>query len=223
MVSFLLRRVSRRGLCGMINSLSYLYPMTVRREMPYKEGIYFITFTCYKWLSLIGIANAYTEVYKQFDVLKAEGHYIIGYVIMPNHVHALLGMRDTGKRINQRIGTMKRFLAYELVQRLTKAGKNDILEELAKGVTNTDKNRGKLHQVFEPSFDCKECFSEEMIIQKLDYMHSNPCKGVWHLVDSPVDYKYSSALYYITGEEGLYPVTNYMELADIDLTKKRNE
>ena len=45
-------------------------------------------------------------------------------------------------------------------------------------------------------------------------------KGVWHLVDSPVDYKYSSALYYITGEEGLYPVTNYMELADIDLTKK---
>ena len=144
--------------------------------MPYKEGIYFITFTCYKWLPLIELAAAYDEVYKQFDILKSEGHYVLGFVIMPNHVHALLAMRDTGKSINKRIGTMKRFLAYVLVERLQKSGKNDVLKELAEGVHSTDKNRGKLHEVFEPSFDCKECFSEEMIIQKLDYMPSRPIR-----------------------------------------------
>jgi hypothetical protein len=58
-----------------------------------------------------------------------------------------------------------------------------------------------------------------MINQKLDYMHDNPCQGVLKLVDSPVDYKHSSALFCITGEPGVYPVTYYMELEDIDLTK----
>ena len=205
--------------------------------MPYKEGIYFITFTCYEWMPLIELADAYDAVYHQFDILKLEGHYVLGFVIMPNHVHALLGMRDKGKSINKRIGTLKRFLAYDLVQRLQESEKTDVLEELSRGVPATDRNRGKLHQVFEPSFDCKECFSEEMIIQKLEYMparpvscgqslwrrhaggHENPCKGIWQLAESPVDYKHSSALFYITGEQGLYAVTHYMEMEDIDLTK----
>lgn len=26
-------------------------------------------------------------VYQQFNILKTEGHSIIGYVIMPNHIH----------------------------------------------------------------------------------------------------------------------------------------
>jgi REP element-mobilizing transposase RayT len=193
--------------------------MSVRKEMPFKEGVYFITFTCYKWLLLIDMVDAYGEVYKQFDILKSEGHFIIGYVIMPNHVHSLIAFRDIGKSINRRVGTVKRFLAYELVERLKQSGKHELLEELKAGVNNTDKSRGKLHEVFEPSFDCKECFSDNMINQKLDYMHDNPCQGVWQLVDSPVNYKHSSALFYITGQQGVYPVTHYMELEDIDLTK----
>ena len=193
--------------------------MTVRREMPYKEGIYFITITCYEWMPLIELADAYEAVYHQFDILKVEGHYVLGFVIMPNHVHALLGMRDKGKSINKRIGTLKRFFVFFLLQRLRESEKTDVLEELSRRVPATDRNRGKLHQVFEPSFDCKECFSEEMIIQKLDYMHENPCKGIWQLAESPVDYKHSSALFYITGEQGLYAVTHYMEMEDIDLTK----
>lgn len=61
--------------------------------------------------------------------------------------------------------------------------------------------------------------------QKLDYMparpaggHENPCKGKWNLVAAPVDYEHSSAKYYITGEQGVYEVFNYCELADINLT-----
>ena len=193
--------------------------MSVRKQIPYTEGIYFITFTCYKWLPLFEMVNAYDEVYKQFDILKSEGHHIIGYVIMPNHIHVLIAFKETGKNINRRVGAMKRFLAYELIQRLTTAGKIEILQTLAEGVNKTGKEKGKLHEVFEPSFDCKECFTEKIIIQKLDYIHNNPCKGKWQLVNNPVNYKHSSARFYIANEQGCYPVTNYMDLADIDLTK----
>jgi REP element-mobilizing transposase RayT len=53
------------------------------------SSFYFVTFTCYKWLSLFHEANAYDAVYKWFDSLSKNNIYVTGYVIMPNHVHAL--------------------------------------------------------------------------------------------------------------------------------------
>jgi hypothetical protein len=50
-------------------------------------------------------------------------------------------------------------------------------------------------------------------------MHQNPCAGKYRLAVSPEDYLHSSARFYLTGEQGIYPVTNYMQLEDIDLTK----
>ena len=64
--------------------------MPVRKTIPEKDGVYFITFTCARWLPLFKITNGYNVVYKWFDVLKKSGHYIIGYVTMPTHVHAII-------------------------------------------------------------------------------------------------------------------------------------
>ena len=50
-------------------------------------------------------------------------------------------------------------------------------------------------------------------------MHNNPCTGVWNLAKSPIDYVHSSAQFYETGKGGIYAVTNYKELDDIDLAK----
>lgn len=35
---------------------------------------------------------------------------------------------------------------------------------------------------------------------------------------SPVDYTHSSAYFYITGQQGYYPITHYMKMEDVDLT-----
>jgi hypothetical protein len=50
-------------------------------------------------------------------------------------------------------------------------------------------------------------------------MHYHPCKGKWNLAASPADYPHSSALFYITGEQGIYPITSYTFMEDIDLSK----
>jgi hypothetical protein len=50
-------------------------------------------------------------------------------------------------------------------------------------------------------------------------LHSlNPCKSIPKLAELPEQYQHSSAKFYITGEQGVYNVTSYMELMDIDLT-----
>ena len=114
--------------------------MSVRKTIPYNNGVYFITFTCARWLPLFKICNAYNLVCNWFNILKAEGHYIIGYVIMPHHVHALIAFKETGKSINSIVGTGKRFMAYELVDMLKAQHKNLLLGEMAQMVNNTIKS-----------------------------------------------------------------------------------
>ncbi len=92
--------------------------MTVRRKIEKGEGIYFISITCHKWISLFEIANAYQSVFNWFDALKRDGNNIAAFVIMPNHVHALIHIANTAKSINQYVSNGKRFMAYEIVQKL---------------------------------------------------------------------------------------------------------
>ena len=94
--------------------------MPVRKTIPGKDGVYFITFTCAQWLPLFQITNSYDAIYNWFNVLKQNGHYIIGYIIMTNHVHVIIAFHNTDKTINGVIGNGKRFIAYDIMKRLQK-------------------------------------------------------------------------------------------------------
>jgi len=147
-----------------------------------------------------------------FNYLKEKGHYITGYVPiaigMPNHIHSLIAFSKTEKNINKIIGNGKRFLAYEIIKRLKHTSNISILNQLAEAVEITDRKRGKLHEVFEDSFDIKECTTQKFINQKLNYIHNNPCSGKWMLADCPQNYLHSSAKFYFIGKHGIFPVTH---------------
>jgi hypothetical protein len=94
--------------------------------------------------SLLLVANGFLclmslkvmiSFYKWFDYLKAKRHYIIGYVIMPNHIHALIAFKNSPTNINTIIGNGKRFMAYEMVKRLQEMKETELLQELTDGVT----------------------------------------------------------------------------------------
>jgi putative transposase len=163
------------------------------------NSIYFITFTCYKWRHLFSIANAYESVYKWFDSLEKINAHVIGYVIMPNHVHALLYFSKMPGSLNAIIGNAKRFIAYEIIKRLETGKQTDLLEELQSFVKKREQKKGQRHKVFEESFDAKECFSTGFVFQKLSYIHHNPVSKRWCLVNDFAEYEYSSASYYEKG------------------------
>lgn len=140
-------------------------------------GIYFITFTNHAWLPLIQLTEAYELVYKWFDILKEKGHMVTGYVIMPNHLHLLLYYAGCNQSLNTIIGNAKRFMAYEIVDRLEQQGNFERISRLQKDVKAKDRSRGKKHEVWKDAFDAKECRTEKFIMQKLVYIHNNPCSG----------------------------------------------
>ena len=178
--------------------------MATRKNIEETHGLFYVTFTCYQWLSLFQITNSYDLVYDWFDVLISKGHQIAGYVIMPNHVHCLIGLNNSNQSINTHVGNGKRFMAYELIKRLHDGHHDDILHFLTKRLTEKELSKGQNHRAFESSSDIKLCDSIWFIEQKLDYMHRNPCSKKWNLVQNPIDYRHSSMrFYYDYGRPGL--------------------
>ncbi|MEO6693783.1 MAG: hypothetical protein ABIY50_13065 [Ignavibacteria bacterium] len=128
---------------------------------------------------------------------------------MPNHLHKVVYTKNEVDTINDIIGETKRFLAYEIVKRLKKLGRNDLLKLMHESVNKRDALKGQIHNVFQPSSDIKRVLTEKFMTQKLNYIHRNPVSGKWRLADNYIDYKHSSAKYYETGKQGIYKVIHY--------------
>src|SRR5690606_41160923 len=93
--------------------------------------IYFVTFTCYKWLPLIQLSNSYHSFYHFFRHLKEISVPLWGYVIMPNYFHGLIFVPEKSpKPLNKIISDGKRFLAYDIVKNLKVGRKHDLLQTL---------------------------------------------------------------------------------------------
>lgn len=181
-----------------------------------EPGIYFITFTCSNWIPLIELTNSYDLVYNWFDVLKKYGHIINAYVIMPNHLHCLLFYSGGRPTLNTVIGNGKRFMAYEIVNRIKQLNYTKLLADLQKDVSIKDRSRGKLHNIWERAFDAKQCRTEAFTLQKLVYIHNNPCAGKWKLATNIIEYPHSSAAFYISGKACSYCVKDYREFLRLD-------
>ena len=158
--------------------------MSTHRQHQENATFYFITFTCYKWLPLLEGTEIYDYLHFWFEKMEQKGCKLSGYVIMPNHLHLIIYYDSINHTLNQIIAEEKRFLAYEIVKRLKKKGKKDLLELLKKGVQSNERAKGKVHQVFRLSFDAKS-LGEKEVEEVLDYIHRNPVSGVSVSSESP--------------------------------------
>jgi putative transposase len=82
----------------------------------------------------------------------------------------------------------------------------DVLRGLA---TRPDKQE---YKVWEDGYLAKAAVSPGFLRQKLDYTHSNPVQPHWRLAESPEDYAWSSARFYLCGLPALIPVQDGREL-----------
>jgi putative transposase len=54
-----------------------------------------------------------------------------------------------------------------------------------------------------------DLWTKEVFMQKMEYIHNNPvAAGLFHY---PEGYTYSSAKYYVTGEDGFGIITHWMD------------
>jgi REP element-mobilizing transposase RayT len=124
--------------------------MPTRTTYSNQSSLYYITFTCFNWLPLFQLTNAYDVVYKWFNYLQTEKNIkTTAFVIMPNHLHCILFFPTPDFSLNKIISNAKRFMAYEIIKRLKENNQIEILKQLEAAVTDKEKSKGQLHKVFE--------------------------------------------------------------------------
>ena len=126
--------------------------------------------------------------------------WLYGYVIMPNHVHILWRKQDLwiDKSVQQQF---LKFTAQQIKFNLFA----NFPEEL-KNYRSSQADR--LYHFWERRPFNATMNNRNVLEQKLDYIHNNPIKK--KLCELPEHYVYSSARYYLLGEENSF-ITHYME------------
>ncbi|MBI4962929.1 MAG: transposase [Desulfomonile tiedjei] len=160
--------------------------------------VHFVTFSCFKRRRLLDDDHAKSIVTGNLarQLAKRESR-CFGFVVMPDHVHALLWFPSNGV-LSDLIKWWKQRSSFEIKQ-------------LLEGRTQRYADAIDLRDpVWQPRYYDFNVYSEEKLLEKLEYMHSNPVKAGF--VDVPCDWEFSSARFYATGELVGVPIRSWNEL-----------
>ena len=160
------------------------------------EGLYFISFATVGWIDVFT-----RRIYK--DILidsldfsqKNKGLRLFCYVIMTNHLH-LIAKAQEGFELSWIIRDLKKFTSKQII----KAVEENQQESRKKWMLSIFKRAGEYNsnnknfQFWQQDSHPLELFTNDVIDQKLNYIHNNQVE--YGYVGNPEDYLYSSARNY---------------------------
>jgi putative transposase len=159
---------------------------------------YFLTCTMVAWLPVFTRPETVQVVLDSWRFLQDHQRLVIyGYVILENHLHWIASAEDLPKEL----GDFKSFTARKIIDLLRSKNARVLLEQLQlfKARHKTDRD----YQLWQEGSHPQQIQNEEMMRQKLEYIHLNPVKRGY--VDEAIHWRYSSARNY-AGMPGLLPV-----------------
>ncbi len=123
---------------------------------------------------------------------------LYAYVILENHAHLVAQSDDLSKEI----GDFKSYTARSIIDYLHAKKAGRVLKQL--GYYKLQHKTNRRYQLWQEGSHPQQIQGEEMMRQKIEYIHNNPVKRGY--VDLPVHWRYSSARNYL-GLDGLINVT----------------
>jgi REP element-mobilizing transposase RayT len=162
-----------------------------------------MTWTIVGWLPVFTRQESTKIIYDSWRFLQLEREFqLLGYVILENHVHLIA----TAPNLASAVKCSKSFTALQIVELLKKRNARQLLRGLA--ALKLPNKKESEHQVWQEGSHPKMIETDEMLWQKLEYIHNNPVERGY--VDDPLHWRYSSARNY-AGQPGLIEVvTDWM-------------
>ena len=128
---------------------------------------------------------------------------VYGFVLMPNYIHIIWEiLKMNGKKMPH--SSFNKYTSHEIVKRL-KNNHPHLLPVFA--VEEKDRKyriwqRDPLAIIMDNKQKCS---------QKLDYIHTNPLQERWNLAAREEEYAWSSARFYLTGQDNFGFLTHFAE------------
>jgi putative transposase len=159
----------------------------------YPDGVYFVTLTIVGWISLFD-----RDCYKQILVenlqycQQKEGLEIFAYVIMSNHLH-LIARRNNELDLTELLGRFKSVTSKKFIKEIhnnPQESRRDWLLYQFNYFANKNSQYDEYH-LWQYTNHPTELFSNNVIQQKVNYIHENPVRA--GIVNDIAAYIYSSA------------------------------
>jgi putative transposase len=159
-----------------------------------EQHLHFITCTCYRRMALLGSSHSRSAFVKILgEVRESYNFLLVGYVVMPNHIHLLISEPEKGTP-----STVMQVLKQTVSRRLRGKRRRKAESQLALPFRESE---SLPRQFWQRRFHDFNVWSHKKRREKLEYMHMNPVKR--KLVRDPKDWPWSSYSHYEKGEEGI--------------------
>jgi len=165
--------------------------MRTRYRILEPERPHFVTATIVEWLPVFNSAACCEIIVRSLEYSRSEKALkIYAWVIMENHIHAVLSAPDLSSTLRD----IKSFTAREIVTHLKTARGEWLLNQFSHYKAAHKPNE---YQVWQEGSHPQAILTDEMMLQKMDYLHNNPVKRGW--VASPEHWRWSSAHEWLPG------------------------
>jgi len=188
--------------------------------------LHFVTFSCYHRKTLFADPRPCDLFVQTLETVRSwYGFWLVGYVVMPEHVHLLLSEPD-----RQNLALVLQMLKQMVSRRLRPAPVvGPSYREANLGGPSYREAKGgdvQLQPFWQARYYDFNVWSEQKCVEKLRYIHRNPVKR--GLVERPEDWLWSSFRHYLTGEEGVVEIESHWtasrrEKSGIYLTVRRRD
>jgi len=160
------------------------------RRVTGRGDLHFITFCCYQRRALLGTVPVRNLAVRILGEVRSEyGFALMGYVIMPEHVHLLIG-ESRAVSPAKVVQIFKQRLSRRMRGRKRREGKQLRLR--------FQEETGELRRFWQRRYYDFNVYTRRKMNEKLEYMQANPITE--KLVEHPRDWPWSSWSYYATGE-----------------------
>jgi len=152
--------------------------MRSRYRIHNENAAHFITSTIVEWPPVFTTSACCEILVRSFEhCRKHKGLRIYAWVILDNHFHVIA----SGPQLARTMADLRKFTARELLDRLKLEGRDWLINQLA--YFCAAHKRASSHQVWQEGMHPQSIPSDEIMLQKLEYLHNNPVKraGWWHL------------------------------------------
>jgi putative transposase len=160
-----------------------------------QDHLHYLTCTCYHrqpWLASAARRDRFVSILE--DARQRYGFVVVGYVVMPEHIHLLLSEPEQGTPSTVMQVLKQRFARAVLGNKPRNRAQSEFWPEPER-------------HVWQRRFYDFNVWSARKRIEKLVYMHRNPVRR--RLVEEPEQWRWSSYRYYAYQEEGVVKINRW--------------
>ncbi len=158
---------------------------------------HFITLTVLHWIPVFTRPETVNILFESLKFLSKDGLKVYAYVILENHCHFVLQSNN----LDHDIARFKSYTAKQMIQYLAKNNVKQILEQLA--FYKKAHKQDRAYQFWQEGVHPELIQNDDMMRQKVDYIHLNPVKRGY--IEKAEHWRYSSARDYL-GQQGLLEI-----------------